>query len=157
MMKERSRVLEFTVIALLMLGLVAANASAQTGGTGAFARLSPGDQKIAQALFEAQTPSKNANAPKPLTLDEIAAKKLGHEGWGEVFKGMKADGLVTQKNLGQVVKSFERQHHETIKLEKVEKTDKAEKADKVDKVEKPSKPERVERVERPERPERPGR
>jgi hypothetical protein len=146
-----------TVGVLLALSSMPSNAWAQTTGTGAFAQLSPGNQKIAQALFEAQTKSTDPNAPKPLTLDEIATKKQGHEGWGEVFKDMKAQGLVAQKNLGQVVKSFESQHHESVKLEKAEKAQKAEKAEKIDKIDRPARPERLERVERPERPERPGR
>jgi hypothetical protein len=94
--------------AALALVLVPLVAWAQTEGTGAFTRLSPGEQKIARALFEAQPTS----ASTPLTLDEIAAKKQGGQGWGEVFKQMKARGLVTQKNLGQVVSSFERQHND---------------------------------------------
>ena len=142
---------------LLALSSMPITSSAQTTGTGAFAQLSPGNQKIAQALFEAQTTSTAPNAPKPLTLDEIAAKKRGHEGWGEVFKDMKAQGLVTEKNLGQVVKTFERQHHETIKLDKAEKSDKVDKAEKADKADKLERPSRPERIERPERPERPGR
>ncbi len=119
---------------------------AQTTGTGAFAQLSPGNQKIAQALFEAQPKSTAPNAPNTLTLDQIAAMKRGHEGWGEVFKQMKAQGLLTQKDLGQVVSGFERHHPE--KAEKVEKFEKREQAEK---------PEKMERVERVERPERPGR
>ena len=117
----------------------------------ASSQLAPGDQKIAQALFDAQTKSTAPNAPKTMTLDEIIAKKRSHEGWGEVFKDMKAQGLLTQKNLGQVVKDYEHQHHETAKM------DKADKADKADKPAKPTKPERVERMEKPERPEKPGR
>ena len=157
-MRNGTRALPKIVLgSLLTLCVIAATAWAQTSGTGAFAQLSPGDQKIAQALFEAQTQSKDPNAPKTLTRDEIAAKKQGHEGWGEVFKDMKAQGLVTQKNLGQVVKSFESQHHESGKLERAEKVQKAEKAEKIDTVDRPARPERLERVERPERPERPGR
>lgn len=159
-MRKGVRVLlTVTVGVLLALSSMPSNSWAQTTGTGAFAQLSPGDQKIAQALFEAQTKSTSTapNAPESLTLDEIAAKKQGHEGWGEVFKDMKAQGLVTQKNLGQVVKSFESQHHESVKLEKAEKAQKAEKAEKIDTVDRPARPERLERVERPERPERPGR
>ena len=69
--------------------------------TGAFQSLSPGQQKIARALFEAQQPS--ATGPAPLSLDQIAAMKQG-TGWGQVFKQMKSEGLVGDaKNLGQVV------------------------------------------------------
>src|SRR5438093_495475 len=42
----------------------------------------------------------------PLTLDEIAAKKQGGQGWGEVFKSMQSQGLVQEKNLGQVVSKY---------------------------------------------------
>src|SRR6185312_838436 len=41
----------------------------------------------------------------PLTLDQIAALK-GHEGWGVVFRQMKAGGLLQAKTLGQVVSSY---------------------------------------------------
>jgi hypothetical protein len=98
--------------AALGLWLVSASAWAQTTG-GVFAKLSPGEQKIARALFEAQTRSTAPGAPRPLTLNQIAARKQSHEGWGEVFKGMKRQGLLTEKNLGQVVSRFEEQHHET--------------------------------------------
>lgn len=71
------------------------------GTTGAFQNLSPGQQKIARSLFEAQQPS--ATGPAPLSLDQIAAMKQG-TGWGQVFKQMKSEGLVGDaKNLGQVV------------------------------------------------------
>ena len=134
--------------AVVALWFVPVGAWAQTTGTGTSGQVAPRDQKIAQALFDAQTKSTASNAPKPLTLAEIVAMKRGHEGWGEVFKDMKTKGLLTHKNLGEVVKDFERQHHETVKLEKT---------DKVDKADKPTKPERVERMEKPERPDRPGR
>ena len=80
---------------------------------GAFDKLSPGNKQIARALFRAQTPtatsgtttSQSAPTAKltPLTLDQIAALKLSGQGWGEVFKQMKAQGLTQAKNLGQVV------------------------------------------------------
>jgi hypothetical protein len=76
---------------------------------GAYESLSPGNQKIARALFEAQkTGSGGTTTAKPLTLDEIAAKKQSGEGWGRVFKEMKAQGLVHDKNLGQVVSRHRR-------------------------------------------------
>ena len=67
--------------------------------TGAFHNLSPGGQRIAQSLYNAQNPSSGTTK---LTLDQIAGMK-GREGWGRVFKEMKSDGLVQAKNLGQVV------------------------------------------------------
>jgi hypothetical protein len=126
--------------AVVALWFIPAGAWAQTSGAGASV-LGPRDQKVAQALFEAQTKSTDPNAPKPLTLDQISAMKR-HEGWGEIFKDMKAKGLLTQKNLGQVVKGFERHHPELAK------------AGQADKPDKPTKPERM---EKPEEPERPGR
>ena len=68
-----------------------------------------------------------------------------HEGWGEVFKDMKAKGLLTQKNLGQVVKDFEHHHPELAR---------AGQSDKPDKVDKPTKPDHM---DKPDRPEKPGR
>ena len=69
--------------------------------TGNFDSLSPGNQKIGNALFSAQ---KTTGTVTPLTKDQIAGLK-GTEGWGRVFKTMKADGLISAKNLGQVVSS----------------------------------------------------
>lgn len=99
-----------SVAALLVLSgawgsAVFAQAPSQTPSpSGAYASLSPGNQKIARALFEAQT-------TKLLTLDEIAAKKQSGQGWGKVFKDMKARGLVQEKNLGQVVSRYHRARH----------------------------------------------
>ena len=91
--------------AIVALVLVSVGAWGQTNGTSAFGQLPPGEQKIARALFDAQT------GPTRLTPDQIAEMK-GREGWGRVFKQMKEQGLLTQKNLGQVVSNFERQHSE---------------------------------------------
>ncbi len=78
-----------------------------TSTAGAFDKLPPGEQKIARALFDAQKTPTTAGAATPLTLNQIAGLKQQHQGWGEVFKQMKAQGLVTDKNLGQVVSRFE--------------------------------------------------
>src|SRR5438128_2025794 len=59
--------------------------------TGDFQRLSPGNQKIAQALFAAEHPA--TGGPTKLTLDQIAQLRET-EGWGRVFRQMKADGLI---------------------------------------------------------------
>ena len=96
-----------SVIGLAVLGL-ATGAYAQKPAspapttTGAFDKLSIGNQKVASALFQAQ----NGTTSTPLTLDQIAAKKQGGQGWGEVFKSMQAQGLVQEKNLGQVVSKY---------------------------------------------------
>jgi hypothetical protein len=95
----------------LMLMASAALAEPKSGSAGNFGDLSPGNQNIARALFNAQhaTP----NGPQPLSLNQIAALKGSHEGWGEVFKQMKAEGLVNGKNLGQVVSGYEHHLHDT--------------------------------------------
>jgi len=134
------------VLALAVALGVAVSAWAQTTSTGAFEKLSPGDQKIARALFEAQsttqsTTQNTSGGTTPLTLDQIAAKKQ-HTGWGEIFKQMKAQGLVTDKNLGQVVSNFEHHHPELAAKPDNAKPEKLEKIDKPEKIEKPARPEK---------------
>jgi hypothetical protein len=75
---------------------------------GAFDKLSPGNQKIAQALYDAQ---RNSDVPpdQRLSRDDIAAMKRDGKGWGNVFKTLKEKGLVTEKNLGQVVSRSQHQ------------------------------------------------
>jgi len=95
-----------SVIGIVALGLATGSvAYAQkpaSATTGAFDKLSIGNQKVASALFQAQSGSTST----PLTLDEIAAKKQSGKGWGEVFKSMQAQGLVQEKNLGHVVSKY---------------------------------------------------
>ncbi len=88
-----------SLAALTLVGAYVTSAPAQIPG-GAFERLAPGEQRIARSLFEAQR--RDVAPGSRLTLDQISAKK-GVEGWGGVFKDMKSQGLVTAKNLGQVV------------------------------------------------------
>jgi len=128
------------VVAVAVVLGVAVSVWAQTTGTSTFASLSPGDQKIGRALFEAQGTSGGST---PLTLDQIAEKKkAAHEGWGQVFKQMKEQGLVKDKNLGQVVSNYEHHHPELAAKPDHSKPDKVEKPDKPEKMEKPAKPER---------------
>src|SRR5213594_4505983 len=112
-------------VAAILLLFGAATADAQItpppNAAGAYQKLSPGHQKVARALFEAQTmpttttkgarktttPSPSgapsagsANGPKPLTLDQIAAMKQSGTGWEQVFRQMRAQGLVADKNIG---------------------------------------------------------
>ncbi len=74
-------------------------------GTGdqvsAFDQLSTGGQKHANSLFDAQQAGEGGEA---LSLDDIALAKQ-ETGWGNVFKQMKADGLVQEKTFGQIVSS----------------------------------------------------
>jgi hypothetical protein len=97
------------LVAAVGIGLMLANpgwAQSSTTPTASFDSLSPGNQKIANALFSAQNTTGTTRTP--LTKDQIAGLK-GTEGWGKVFKEMKADGLVQAKNLGQVVSANQHQ------------------------------------------------
>jgi hypothetical protein len=88
----------------------------------AYESLSIGNRKIARALFEAQktetpptgtgtgTTTGTTSTSKNLTLDQIAGLKQSGQGWGQVFKSMQSRGLVTEKNLGQVVSQYGKQH-----------------------------------------------
>jgi len=78
-----------------------------TTSGGAFESLSSGNQKIVDALFASQKPSGTTVA---LSKDQIATMKEG-AGWGNVFRQMKADGLLSAKNLGQVVSAHEHALH----------------------------------------------
>jgi len=76
---------------------------------GAFDKLSLGNQKIAQALYDSQPSNtqqsgSTATTTKTYSLDQIAAMKQ-HRGWGEIFKDMQANGQIPSdvKNLGQLV------------------------------------------------------
>lgn len=102
---------------LLLLGVASSSpVSGQTPGLidGAYERLSPGNQKVARALFEAQTsltmpaPGRRVGGDRKLTLDEIAVQKHGGQGWGQVFHAMKTRGLLDEANLRQVVSRHER-------------------------------------------------
>ncbi len=103
------------VIAFLALAAFVGTAAAQTTtpapspNEGAFDKLPPGNQQIAQALFDAQ--SKNSTT-KPLSRDDIAAMKQ-HRGWGEIFKEMQKNGQIPPdvKNLGQLVSRANHQAH----------------------------------------------
>jgi len=71
--------------------------STSSSTQGAYQKLSPGNQKIAKALYDAQQ-------SKTYSLDQIATLKQ-HKGWGEIFKEMKAGGQISPdvKNLGELV------------------------------------------------------
>jgi hypothetical protein len=77
---------------------------------GAYDRLSPGNQKIARSLYDSQSRTTLPPNKVALSLDDIAALKKS-QGWGRVFKTMKADGLVQDKNLGQAVSRYNHAQH----------------------------------------------
>jgi hypothetical protein len=88
--------------------LCTAGAGAQSAARRSpFDALAPGHKKIAQALFLAQTAPAADTATVPLTLDEIAARRVSGQDWGRIFKDMKAQGLITDKNLARSVTRYE--------------------------------------------------
>jgi hypothetical protein len=66
---------------------------------GAYERLSAGNKKIAEALFNGQIAT--AKGKEPLNLDQIAAARR-RNGWGRIFKQLRADGLLDAKNLREL-------------------------------------------------------
>ncbi len=99
-MKSRKLLPLVTALALVM----AAQANAQTIDVeGSYADLSPGNQKIATALFEAQGDVEGVDGA--YTLDEIAGMKQDGTGWGQMFKYLQENGEIPGdvKNLGQLV------------------------------------------------------
>jgi hypothetical protein len=87
----------------LAAGIAAAQSPPPPAPGGAFKTLSPGNQKIALAIFDSERRAGPSASTKPLSLDQIAERKQSGKGWGEVFKGMKSQGLVQDRNLGQAV------------------------------------------------------
>jgi hypothetical protein len=73
--------------------------------------LAPGHRKIAQALFLAQTTPADDVVATPLTLDEIAARRMRGQDWGRIFKDMKAQGLITDRNLARSMMRYEATMH----------------------------------------------
>src|SRR5262249_27191216 len=71
----------------------------------AYDRLSLGNQKVASALYQAQTPIVGTTA-RPLSLEQIAAKRRSGQEWGHIFRELKQQGLVHEKTLGQVVARY---------------------------------------------------
>jgi hypothetical protein len=106
------RWLRALVIGTVAPGLaVGAGALAQTKSVAsapAFDKLSLGNQKVAASLYQAQTAgtSPTGSPVRPLTLQQIAAKRLSGQSWGQIFREMKAQGLVQEKSLSQVVSRY---------------------------------------------------
>jgi len=120
-MRHKDLVQSLAVVSVLTV-IAAAGVQAQTKPrapaaptpSGAYGKLSLGNQKVASALYQAQSsgiPAKIATgstaAPHPLTLEEIASKRRSGQAWGQIFREMKAQGLVHEKSLGQVVAKYQ--------------------------------------------------
>lgn len=97
-----------TVGPSLALGSGAVAQTKSVTSAPAFDKLSLGNQKVAASLYQAQTPGTLPTGPpiRPLTLQQIAAKRLSGQSWGQIFREMKAQGLVQEKSLSQVVSRY---------------------------------------------------
>jgi hypothetical protein len=86
-----------------------APAMASAPASNAYEALSPGNKRIAVALFEAQkSPAQNVT---PLTLDQIAQERRSGKSWGDVFHAMKSQGLIDAETLAQVLGRYDRARH----------------------------------------------
>lgn len=108
-MRDRFPIQSLVVVSVFAI-IATAGAQGQTKPTasapaGAYDRLSLGNQKVASALYQAQTPMMGTTA-RPFSLEQIAAKRRGGQGWGQIFRELKAQGLVHEKTLGQVVARY---------------------------------------------------
>ncbi len=93
------------LLALTMLFAAVGPADAHAAPGVSIRALSPADQTVARALFEAQVPAPVA----PLTLEQIAARKRG-KGWSDVFTALKAQGLVRFRTLAGLVSDYNERH-----------------------------------------------
>jgi hypothetical protein len=157
--------------------LFASQAFAQAEG-GSFSKLSPGNQKIVEAMHDNQAVPDGSAA---LTLDQIADFKAD-SGWGNAFKAMQAEGRFPEyKNLGEVVSTQNRLARDARKsgeaseaaattetglarpdkaskdLKHAERVERTAKIDRPEKLERPDKPDRPAKIDRPQRPDRPER
>ena len=109
------RLVVMSVVAIFAASGVQAQTKAKTpvtpASTDAFDKLSLGNQKVASALYQAQSApastKRTTQAARPLTLEEIAAKRRSGQEWGQIFRELKAQGLVQEKSLGQVVARYQ--------------------------------------------------
>lgn len=116
-MRGKHRLRRLMAASVAVIALVS-SAQAQTKPTapatpaakGAFDKLSLGNQKVAASLYYAQSPrSTNGVIPasRRLTLEELAAKRGRGQTWNQIFRELKAQGLVQEKTLGQVVARYQ--------------------------------------------------
>jgi len=84
-------------------------AMASVPASHAYEALSPGNKRVAVALFEAQRSP--ALTVTPLTLDQIAQERRSGKSWADVFNAMKSQGLIDAETLAQVLGRYNRARH----------------------------------------------
>lgn len=82
---------------------------ASVPSSSAFESLSPGNKRVATALFEAQ--GMTTSGAIPMTLEQIAQERRSGRKWGDVFQDMKSQGLIQAETLGQVLGRYDRARH----------------------------------------------
>jgi hypothetical protein len=87
------------IIPLVCLGFGFSTFANAQGVVGAYEKLSSGNKKVAEALFNGQVVTDDGKAP--LSLDQIARAKR-RSGWGRIFKNLKKDGLLDAKSLREL-------------------------------------------------------
>jgi hypothetical protein len=110
------RLMVVCVVAIFAVSGAHAQTKPKTPATaaskGAFDKLSLGNQKVAAALYHAQSSGVGSSgttpAGRPLTLEEISAKRGRGQAWGQIFRELKAQGLVHEKSLGQAVARYQK-------------------------------------------------
>lgn len=83
--------------------------TASVPSLGVYESLSPGNKRVAVALFEAQKTS--APDVTLLTLDQIAQERRSGKSWGDVFLAMKSQGQIQAETLAQVLGRYNRARH----------------------------------------------
>jgi|KBSSwiStaDraftv2_1062776.scaffolds.fasta_scaffold1342895_1 hypothetical protein len=94
-------------IALALFDAQQAHVMPSSGGasTGGATTGAPSSNSV---IAPAPATASTTPAAKPMTLDQIAAQKQSGHAWGEIFQTMRDQGLVQEKNLGQVVSRYQR-------------------------------------------------
>lgn len=87
------------IMTLVLMGFGFCTVSYAQGVVGAYDKLSSGNKRIAETLFNGQIVSDSGK--DPLSLDQIAAAKR-RSGWGRIFKRLKRDGLIDARNLREL-------------------------------------------------------
>ena len=109
-MQPRQAFRKLAVVSIVTIFAAGAQAQTKPGTvtpSSAYSKLSLGNQKVASALYQAQTPAVGTTA-RPLSLEQIAAKRRSGQAWGQIFRELKAQGLVHEKSLGQVVARYQK-------------------------------------------------
>ena len=108
---RRSTLIKAAVLLVLAAAVTAASTIRPTTDpvVGAYARLSPRQQRIVKAFVraeEAPTTSGRAVAPTTLTPDQIAGMKATGSGWQQIFDRLKSAGLVREETLRQLIGKY---------------------------------------------------